>query len=223
MLLLLLLQVHEQEFGSESASGWVNGTFYMDPSLGRDTVMAVYFYSRDFNTHVGDIRLVSPDGVEHRGISETAMASLYVTPLEPIEKVIKIFLFFPPGLLLFTVYFILQQQQQQQCLYSFNILFLFFLCPVWSLALFVRQAIAESPIAFRESHVKTEGPVDNIGISATTAGTFDGQTSHCSSGRRRCPLHFIGNGNEIKQNYLIVQDNRINDILFYLILTGEIW
>jgi hypothetical protein len=91
------------------------------------------------------------------------------------------------------------------------------------LALFVRQAIAESPIAFRESHVKTEGPVDNIGISATTAGTFDGQTSHCSSGRRRCPLHFIGNGNEIKQNYLIVQDNRINDILFYLILTGEIW
>ncbi|XP_057378167.1 calcium-activated chloride channel regulator 1-like [Daphnia carinata] len=78
--------VHEQEFGSESASGWVNGTFYMDPSLGRDTVMAVYFYSRDFNTHVGDIRLVSPDGVEHRGISETAMASLYVTPLEPIEK-----------------------------------------------------------------------------------------------------------------------------------------
>ena len=50
--------------------------------------MAVYFYSRDFNTHVGDIRLVSPDGVEHRGISETAMASLYVTPLEPIEKVL---------------------------------------------------------------------------------------------------------------------------------------
>jgi hypothetical protein len=108
MLLLLLLQVHEQEFGSESASGWVNGTFYMDPSLGRDTVMAVYFYSRDFNTHVGDIRLVSPDGVEHRGISETAMASLYVTPLEPIEKVIKIFLFFSPwtfivhGLFYFT-------------------------------------------------------------------------------------------------------------------------
>ena len=83
--------MHEQEFGSESASGWVNGTFYMDPSLGRDTVMAVYFYSRDFNTHVGDIRLVSPDGVEHRGISETAMASLYVTPLEPIEKVMRDF------------------------------------------------------------------------------------------------------------------------------------
>ena len=80
-------QVHEQEFGSESASGWVNGSFYMDPSLGRDTVMAVYFYSRDFNTHVGDIRLVSPDGIEHRGISETAMASLYVTPLVAIDKV----------------------------------------------------------------------------------------------------------------------------------------
>ncbi len=88
VFLYFYAQVHEQEFGSESASGWVNGTFYMDPSLGRDTVMAVYFYSRDFNTHVGDIRLVSPDGVEHRGISETAMASLYVTPLEPIEKVI---------------------------------------------------------------------------------------------------------------------------------------
>lgn len=82
-----MAQVHEQEFGSDSAQGWVNGTFYMDPSLGRDTVMAVYFYSRDFNTHVGDIRLVSPDGVEHRGISETAMASLYVTPLAPIDKV----------------------------------------------------------------------------------------------------------------------------------------
>jgi len=85
---LLVRQVHEQEFGSDSAQGWVNGTFYMDPSLGRDTVMAVYFYSRDFNTHVGDIRLVSPDGVEHRGISETAMASLYVTPLAPIDKVL---------------------------------------------------------------------------------------------------------------------------------------
>jgi hypothetical protein len=26
---MLLLQVHEQEFGSDSASGWVNGTFYL--------------------------------------------------------------------------------------------------------------------------------------------------------------------------------------------------
>lgn len=54
--------------------------------------MAVYFYSRDFNTHVGDIRLVSPDGQEHRGISETAMASLYVTPLAPIDKVYFFFI-----------------------------------------------------------------------------------------------------------------------------------
>jgi len=77
--------VHEHEFG-ESASGWVNGSFYLDPTLGRDTVLAVYFYSRDFNTHVGDIRLISPDGTEHRGISETSMASLYVTPLAAIEK-----------------------------------------------------------------------------------------------------------------------------------------
>jgi hypothetical protein len=59
----------------------------LDPTLGRDTVLAVYFYSRDFNTHVGDIRLISPDGTEHRGISETSMASLYVTPLAAIEKV----------------------------------------------------------------------------------------------------------------------------------------
>ena len=80
-------QIHEQEFG-ESASGWVNGSFYLDPALGRDTVLAVYFYSRDFNTHVGDIRLISPDGSEHRGISETSMASLYVTPLAAIDKVL---------------------------------------------------------------------------------------------------------------------------------------
>ena len=47
----------------------------------------MYFYSRDFNTHVGDIRLISPDGTEHRGISEVSMASLYVTPLASIDKV----------------------------------------------------------------------------------------------------------------------------------------
>ena len=79
------MQVHEEEFGG-STNGWVNGSFYMDPSLGRDTVLAVYFYSRDLNTLVGDIHLTAPDGVQHRGISETSMASLYVTPLTAIEK-----------------------------------------------------------------------------------------------------------------------------------------
>jgi hypothetical protein len=35
---MLLLQVHEQElFGSDSASGWVNGTFYMDPFMGQSS------------------------------------------------------------------------------------------------------------------------------------------------------------------------------------------
>ena len=85
MIIWLIFQIHEEEFG-ESANGWVNGSFYLDPSLGRDTVLAVYFYSRDLNTLVGDIHLTAPDGVQHRGISETSMASLYVTPLTAIEK-----------------------------------------------------------------------------------------------------------------------------------------
>jgi hypothetical protein len=35
---MLLLQVHEQElFGSDLASGWVNGTFYMDPFMGQSS------------------------------------------------------------------------------------------------------------------------------------------------------------------------------------------
>jgi hypothetical protein len=44
--------------------------------------LLLLFYSKP-------IRFVSPDGVKQRGISETAMASLYVTTLEPIDKLIK--------------------------------------------------------------------------------------------------------------------------------------
>jgi hypothetical protein len=151
--------------------------------------LLLLFYSKP-------IRFVSPDGVKQRGISETAMASLYVTTLEPIDKLIKMngSRFFSFIQKCYCSQFILLTNVNN------NVTDIYFAqSGVWDYSFDRRLQSHQSH--FVKVYVQTQGLID-VRISAPTAGIFLGQTSHCFSGRQRCPVHLIINGNDKVVTYI---------------------